>query len=140
MAYMNRAFTAYQSTSVQTASRERLVIMLYDGWLSALQLAKGAIEQKQLHIAHKELMKAQSIIQQLNYTLDMQYEVSGDLRKLYEFFLKQLIQANVNKDIQPIDEQYQIVRDLRDTWEEAMKRLDVPHRPGTVDIRGQNVR
>ncbi|MFD1675466.1 flagellar export chaperone FliS [Alicyclobacillus fodiniaquatilis] len=123
MAYPQRAFMAYKSTSVQTASREKLVIMLYDGWLSALELAKQAIEQKQLMDAHKQLMKAQSIVHELNNTLDMQYEVSKNLRQLYQYFLNQLIQANVNKDIRPIEEQYPIVKGLRDTWEEAIKQL-----------------
>lgn len=122
MSGLQRATTAYKSSSVQT-SGPRLVVMLYDGWLSALDIAKDAIDRGDLVLAHKQLVKAQNIVSELNNTLDMQYDISQQLRKLYEFFLRQLIQANVEKNAQLIAEQIAIVKGLRDTWEEAAKQL-----------------
>ncbi|UNO48797.1 MULTISPECIES: flagellar export chaperone FliS [Alicyclobacillus] len=124
MSYASRASMAYKSTAVQT-SNEKLVVMLYDGWLSALEIAKDAIEAGDLARAHTQLVKAQNIVNELNNTLDMQYEVSKQLRQLYEFFLRQLVEANVQKSVQPIVEQYPIVKGLRDTWEQAIKQLGV---------------
>ncbi|MFB5192881.1 flagellar export chaperone FliS [Alicyclobacillus fastidiosus] len=125
MSYASRASMAYKSTAVQT-SGEKLVVMLYDGWLSALNIAKNAIDQEDHVTAHKQLMKAQNIVNELNNTLDMKYEISTNLRQLYEFFGRQLLQANVEKNAQIIEEQIPIVKGLRDAWEQAMKQLGGP--------------
>lgn len=113
----------YKETAVQTR-REKLVVLLYDGWLSALQIARKAIEEGHHELAHRQLMKAQNIVQVLHDTLDMQYEISHNLRSLYQYFLRQLIEANVNKSVEPIDAQYPMVKGLRDAWEQALQQLE----------------
>lgn len=120
-----RAASMYKGAAVQT-KRERLVVMLYDGWLSALQIARKAIEDGDHELAHRQLMKAQNIVQVLHDTLDMQYEISHNLKRLYEYFLRQLVEANVNKSVEPIDAQYPMVKGLRDAWDEALKQLESP--------------
>lgn len=125
MSTLNRASNAYRSNAVQT-SGEKLVVMLYDGWLSALEISKDAISSQNLVVAHEYLVRAQNIVSELNNTLDMSYEVSQQLRPLYEFFGRQLVEANVKKDISVIDVQYPLVKGLRDSWEQAMKTISGP--------------
>jgi len=120
-----RAASMYKGTAVQT-KRERLVVMLYDGWLSALQIARKAIEDGDHELAHRQLIKAQNIVQVLHDTLDMQYEISHNLKSLYEYFLRQLVEANVNKSVEPINAQYPMVKGLRDAWDQALKQLEAP--------------
>ena len=51
----------------------------------------------------------------------MDYEISTNLRKLYDFIIDKLIDANISKKKEPIDEALEILTELRDTWKEAMK-------------------
>ncbi|WAH37690.1 flagellar export chaperone FliS [Alicyclobacillus dauci] len=132
MSFANRASSMYRNYSVQTASQPKLVVMLYDGWLSALSIAKQAIMDKKVELAHCQLTKAQSIVQLLSGTLDMQYEISKQLEALYDFFYRQLVQANIEKSTVIIDEQISIVKELRDGWDEAVKQLADPTIGGVV--------
>lgn len=125
MSTLNYASNAYRSNAVQT-SGGKLVVMLYDGWLTALEVSKDAILKEDLGLAHEHLVRAQNIVGELINTLDMQYDISQQLRQLYEFFSRQLVEANVYKDISKIDAQYPLVKGLRDTWEQAMKQVASP--------------
>ena len=69
----------------------------------------------------KPLSEEADIISELNGTLNMDYEVSNDLRSLYTFIKSRLIDANIEKDMDIIDEIIPIMEDMRDTWKEAMK-------------------
>ena len=45
------------------------------------------------------------------------------MRNLYDFVLSKLVDANINKDIVPIDEALIIVNDLRDTWKDVIRQI-----------------
>lgn len=121
---MNNPYEQYQQNSIFTANPEDLTLMLYNGIVKFLNLAKVQIEEKNIQEAHNNIIKAQNIVLELRDTLDMQYEISNNLYSLYDFMYNHLIQANCNKfeiGIQYIDEVSNLTRDLRDTWQEAMK-------------------
>ncbi len=117
------AMNRYKQNSVMTATPEELTLMLYDGAIKFMNIAKYAIENKEMEKVHVSLIRAQDIILELNYSLDMNYEISKELRNLYDFVLSKLVDANINKDIVPIDEALIIVNDLRDTWKEVIKQI-----------------
>ena len=54
-------------------------------------------------------------------TLDMNYEISSSLNSIYDYMLRRLIDANVAKDKEILDEVLGFAKILRDTWEQAMK-------------------
>ncbi|MFH0910264.1 MAG: flagellar export chaperone FliS [Planctomycetota bacterium] len=115
----------YLQTQVLTASREQLVLMLYDGALRFCESAKRAWEKKNLEVSHKSLVRAQSILLELIYALDKTRdpELTARLNQLYAYCYKQLVLANVQRDSTLIDEVEGILRDLRETWAEAMEKL-----------------
>ncbi|WP_067932387.1 flagellar export chaperone FliS [Alicyclobacillus kakegawensis] len=116
----NPAYAAYRQASVQTASPDRLLIMLYDGLIAALENAKAALESGDVDVSHKQLMKAQSIIREgLWGPLDMRYEISKPLASLYQYFHQRLVEANLKKDVHPVVEVLDHIRGLRETWVEA---------------------
>lgn len=117
------AMNRYKQNSVMTATPEELTLMLYDGAIKFMNIAKYAIENKEMEKVHVSLIRAQDIILELNYSLDMNYEISKELRNLYDFVLSKLVDANINKDIAPIDEALIIVNELKDTWKEVMKQI-----------------
>jgi flagellar protein FliS len=117
---VNPAYAAYRHTSIQTASPDRLLIMLYDGLISALERAKAAIERGDAAEAHGQLVKAQDIIREgLLAPLDMRYEVSHSLAQLYEYYHRRLVEANLRKDVEPVNEVLTHVRGWRETWLQA---------------------
>jgi flagellar secretion chaperone FliS len=115
------ALNKYKQNSVTTATPEELTLMLYDGAIKFMNIAKFSIEKKQMEKAHNSLVRAQDIINELNYSLDMKYEISEEMRKLYDFVISKLVDGNMQKDIKPIEDAIAITSDMRDTWKEVMK-------------------
>ena len=118
---LNKAVYQYQQNSIMTATPEELTLMLYNGCIKGIRLAKIGLEDKDYEKANLYLCKAQAIIRELRATLDMKYDISKNLYELYTYFLDRLIDANVKKESSILDEVEQFVSDLRDTWAEAMK-------------------
>lgn len=118
-----QALNQYKQNSVLTATPEELTLMLFDGAIKFMNISKFNIENKDTAKAHTSLMRAQDIVLELNYSLDMSYEISKELRELYDFVISKLIDANINKDPKSIDEALVIITGMRDTWKEVMKEI-----------------
>ncbi|MCQ4925574.1 flagellar export chaperone FliS [Tissierella carlieri] len=118
-----QALNQYKQNAVLTATPEELTLMLYDGAIKFMNIGKYSIENKDMEKAHSSLLRAQDIILELNYSLDMNYDVSKGLRTLYDFVLTKLIDANINKDSKAIEEALTVVNDMRDTWKEVIKQI-----------------
>ncbi len=117
------ALNQYKQNTVYTATPEELTLMLYDGCIKFMNIAKYNIENKNIQKSHEALLRAQDIIMELRSTLDPSYQISNNLMSLYDFMRQRLIDANINKDIKPIEEALELMTDLRDTWKEAMKQV-----------------
>ena len=120
---MNPYLNQYKQNSVLTASPETILIMLYDGAINFLLRAKIAIEEKNIEETHNYITKTQKIIREFMDTLDM--DTGGDMEqnlyRLYEYLHYRLVQANIKKDLEMIDEVLGHLRSLKQTWEEAIK-------------------
>ncbi|MEM0950681.1 MAG: flagellar export chaperone FliS [Cyanobacteria bacterium P01_H01_bin.74] len=112
----------YKKNQIETATPTELLIMLYEGAIRFLLIAKKAHETNDLEKFHNHLLKAQHIIQEFMNSLDMEVggEMAENLIKLYEYLNYQLVQANIKKDIALIDEVLFHLRQLKATWEEAI--------------------
>jgi flagellar protein FliS len=117
------ALNSYKQNSVVTATPEELTLMLYDGAIKFMNISKYSIENKDLERAHSSLIRSQDIINELNYSLDMKYEISEEMRRLYDFISSKLVDANIKKDIDPIEEALVITHELRDTWKEVIQQV-----------------
>ena len=118
---LNNAVYQYQQNSIMTATPEELTLMLYNGCIKGIRLAKLGIEDKDYEKTNIYICKAEAIIRELRATLDMKYDISQNLYDLYTYFLDRLIEANVKKDISILDEVEGFVIQIRDTWSQAMK-------------------
>ncbi|HBM74936.1 MAG TPA: flagellar export chaperone FliS [Clostridiaceae bacterium] len=114
------AYQVYQQNEVLTASKGKLLIMLYEGAIKFLRFAKVAIDEKNIEDANKYLIKAQNIISELMATLNMEYDISKDLYSLYDYMKYRLTQANIKKDKAIIDEIIDMLSGFKDTWQKAM--------------------
>ncbi|MCD6363809.1 MAG: flagellar export chaperone FliS [Synergistetes bacterium] len=119
-----KAYEQYRQMQIQTAKPEQLLLMLYDGAINFLKKAKVAIEEKNIEEAHTSLIRAQDILAELMSSLNMDVgEIALNLFRLYEYMHYRLVEANVRKDIEPIDEVLGLFQGLKEAWEEAIKKL-----------------
>jgi len=106
---------------VTTALPQDLTLMLYEGLIKFSMLAKRAIEQGLIEQKNTNVQKAQSIILELQLTLNKSIALSKDLNNLYDYMQGRLIDANVKSDVVAIDEVIGFAEEFRETWKEAMK-------------------
>jgi len=119
---INKAFSQYKENAVFTSSPEELTLMLYNGLVKFIMQAQKAIEENDIEKANSSIIRAQDIVNEFRMTLDMKYEVSKNLRLLYDYMYERLIKANIKKDNEILEEVLNMAKELRDTWAEAMKR------------------
>lgn len=117
---INNPYVKYKEQSVNTATPEELTLMLYNGCIKFINIAELAMEDKDISKANENIQKAQAIINELNITLNMDIEISENLRTLYDFVNSRLVDANISKDRKPLEDAKGIVTDMRDTWKQAM--------------------
>lgn len=118
---VNNPYQSYQQNSVNTASPGELTLMLYNGCLKFIHQAKKAIEESNIEMKNTNIQKAQSIIQELMVTLNMDMEVSKNMMSLYDFMNRRLMEANIKSDASILAEVEGLVTEFRDTWKEVIQ-------------------
>ena len=117
------AQTAYKQSAVETASPEKLLVMLYSGVVKFLRQAEKALKDNNHQEAHNSLTRVQDIIDELNLTLDMDQggEIAVNLRDLYTFYYNEVVQANLKKDASRLSPVIEFFESFRDVWIETAK-------------------
>lgn len=115
------AYAQYNNSKILTASPAELTLMLYEGAIKFCNIAILAVEQKDIQKAHDNIVKTEHIIDYFRQTLDMKYEVAQDFERVYTYLSRRLIQANMKKDKEILEEVNQHLRDMRDTWKQVME-------------------
>lgn len=121
MAFPN-AYAQYNNSKVLTASPAELTLMLYDGAIKFCNIAIVGVEQKDIEKASNHIIKTERIIDYLRQTLDMKYPVAEDFDRMYDYLGKRLIEANLKKDKEILEEVNLHLHAIRDTWKEVMKQ------------------
>ncbi|MFW6115356.1 MAG: flagellar export chaperone FliS [Thermodesulfobacteriota bacterium] len=133
---------SYRKTNVLTADPKRLVLMCYEGMIDSLNLAKQKIGEKDYEAKGKALVKAQDILQELMNSLDFDKggSIARSLDSLYNYMLRRMLHANLEKDIGAIDEVVEMLSTLKSAWEEIFSRKQsrVNGEPATLDNQARN--
>ena len=116
------SYQQYKKHDVMMANPLELIIMLYNGCIKKLKMARIAIEKNSFEDANTHLQKAQDIVIELINGLDFGYSIASELMSLYEFVLYQLRQINVSKDAAAIEPVVEMLSALRDTWMQVQKQ------------------
>ncbi|HHA1195945.1 TPA: flagellar export chaperone FliS [Enterobacter kobei] len=109
-------------SAVMSASQQQLVIMLFDGALSALVRARLFLQDGNIPAKGLAISKAINIIENgLKVGL---VESNGDkltqnLIALYAYMVRRLLHANVNNDASAIEEVETLLRNIADGWKEV---------------------
>jgi len=118
---INEAYNQYKRNSVYTSTPEELTLMLYNGIIRFIMQGRQAIAENDIEKANNSIIRAQDIVLYLQLALDEKYEVSKGLMLLYDYMNRRLIEANMTKDDEILEEILGYAKELRDTWAQAMK-------------------
>ena len=121
---VNKGYDQYLRSKIMTASKAELTLMLYDGAIKFCNMAIMCIEKKDISGAHTNIKKAEAIIQEFLATLDPKYPVSADFKKVYDYVYDRLVEANLKKDPEILNEVLGHLRTMRDTWKEVMRTVN----------------
>jgi len=116
------AYGRYNNSKILTASPAELTLMLYDGAIKFCNIAIVAVEHKDIEKAHTNIVKTEHIIDYFRQTLDMKYPVAEDFDRVYAYLNQRLVEANIKKDKEIMEEVNQHLRSMRYTWKEVMKK------------------
>lgn len=107
-----------RDSSLTAASPHIVILMLFDGILESIAVAKGAVERKDLVVKSKAVNKAISILRSLQDSLDSESEpkISENFDALYAYCIDRLVDASVSLDIALFNEVASLLKPIRDAW------------------------
>jgi flagellar protein FliS len=108
----------YRDAAITTQNKGRLIVILYEGAIKFVNQAIRDIDNKNYEAKGRDIQKAQDIIMELNTVLDMEAggEIAQNLRSLYNFMSRHLVQANVKSDTQILRDVLSILEELNQGW------------------------
>jgi flagellar protein FliS len=120
---MNNPYKTYQKTQVTTASREKILLMLYEGAIRFTRHALVAMEEKKIADKGKYISKATAILSELMATLDFKSggPLAADLENLYVFMIDKLIEGNIQNDPECLKVVENMLRTLYVAWQDVIE-------------------
>ncbi|MEE8129504.1 MAG: flagellar export chaperone FliS [Vicinamibacterales bacterium] len=108
----------YRQTEVQSRSPLELVTLLYDGATQALAQARSAIVDRNGDAKREAIAQALEVVCELQNVLNVEDggEIAASLDALYSFVNGRLIDANLQDDVNAIDEAARVLAPLREAW------------------------
>ena len=117
----NSGYEAYQRNKILTATPADLTLMLYEGAIKFCNIAIVACEKNEIQKAHDNIRKTDRVIEEFQITLNRKYKVAEDFDEVYKYIRQRLVEANVKKDPEILEEVLKHLRTMRDTWKEVMR-------------------
>lgn len=116
----NQAYAEYNRNKVLTASPAELTILLYEGAIKFCNIAIIGLEQNDMEKVHNNIIKVENIIEEFQATLNHKYPVAEDFDKIYKYIYNLLVEANIKKNKELLEQALTELRGMRDTWKEVM--------------------
>ena len=116
--YQN-GYEQYKLQSVNTMTSGEMLLLLYDELIKRLARAQIALEDENYDLFNQSVQRSKEIVQYLNNTLNMNYKISYELRRMYDFFLFELSRLQAGRKVAVIQELKPLVGELRDAFKEA---------------------
>ena len=113
----------YQQNQIMTATREQILIMLYDGAIRFCHQAIAASRAGNNDEKIGRIAKIFAIITEFSNSLDHNIggDIAADLDGLYQFMLRELHKARKNPGEEHLIVVERLLTDLRQTWSEAIE-------------------
>jgi flagellar secretion chaperone FliS len=127
---------SYRKTNITTSDPVRLVIMCYEGVIDNLKVAKEKMKEKDHEKKANAIINAQDIINELMCSLNFEKggEIAGNLKSLYNYMLRRILQGDLNKDVRPIDEVIEMFTELLSAWQEIAAKPESQVQPARENL------
>lgn len=119
----HNGYEQYKMQSVNTMTNSEMLLLLYDELMKRLARAQVALEDKDYDLFNQSVQRSKDIVQYLNSTLNMNYKISYELRRMYDFFIFELSRLQAGRKVAVIQELKPLVSELRDAFREASKSV-----------------
>lgn len=117
------AYQAYKKTQVSTASQGDLLVMLFEGAIRFSNQAIDAINESNFSLANEKLLRVQDIMTELTTSLKLDVgTIANNLHQLYTYINQLLVEANIKKDVNLIEQAVHLLTELCDTWREVVNK------------------
>lgn len=118
-------FNQYLASQVNAASREELLVMLYNGAIRFLSEAESAMANGRVARRGELIGRTIDIVSELSATLDHEIggELADNLEALYLHVNRELLLANIKDDASKLAQVKQLLMGLRDAWVQALEQL-----------------
>jgi len=115
----------YLEHMVETATPNRLITLLFERGMVLMEEAEQAFQAQEREMAHEALVKAQRVVAELIGSLDLERGgyVAFSLHRLYNFVWERLLQANLRKSPEPLQDAKQVWTELREIWRVVEERI-----------------
>ncbi len=122
---MSNPYQKYKTTSVQSASREKILLMMYEGAIKFTKLGIRACEEKKIADRGTNIGRAFDIVMELNNTLDHRVggDISKNLEQLYMFIMDEYTKANVSGKEVHLKNALKILENLYGAWVAAVEKV-----------------
>ena len=130
-------YDMYRSNQYEGMDPKRLILMLYDGALKHIRMAREGVDQGDIRKRGENLGRAIAIVSELNSCLDSSiHDESIDfLRGLYMAILMELPKVSISNDIKILDRSYGYIERLRDIWENDVIGEKGSKKADTADVQ-----
>lgn len=116
-----QGYQGYKEQGINEMSQGELLLLLYDELVKRLLRADLALGKADYPLFEASLDRCLDIIRYLDDTLDMQYPISRNLNRLYDYFSYELNRVKVGRNKTELDRMKTMIGELRDSFREANK-------------------
>lgn len=119
------------ASSVESADPHRLIQMLMQGALEKVAIAKGYMEREDISNKGAHISWAISIIEGLRTSLNKEQggEIAQNLDDLYDYMIRRLLRANIDNDVDILDEVSSLLTSVKTAWDEVPVNIEQSNEP-----------
>lgn len=123
---MSYGASQYKKTSIETATKPQILILLYEAAIRHIRRAQTAIDEKKTAEKGIAIGKAHDIVNELMTSLDFNIggEVAKELERLYNYVIEKLMEANFQNKRESLESCQKILENLLDGWKQAVVKLE----------------
>ncbi len=116
--YSNQGVQRYQETNINSISREKMIVMLYERMQSDLLGAAKAIRESNRVEMTRLVNHSQRIVSELRGALDHSVggDVSRNLESLYDFMFHEHLQVLVDQNEAHVENCLRVIQPLLEAW------------------------
>ena len=131
-------YSKYKEKSIYSMSSGELLLLLFDETIKRLTRAEQSLDDKNYGDFDDCMDRVSRIVRYLISILDMQYPISWDLRRIYEYLIYDLsvVKAGRERKLEEIGRIRHILSELREAFDGASRKVTDTHVPVQREVRG----